>query len=186
MKLAGTIRWRGEEYELKSVPGHQAHIWGSQHAEEWAWANCTDFPGAPDAVLEALSARIALGPFVSPDLTLAVLRLDGRQHSFNAVPGWLTQRSSYDLPGWHLVASQGASRIEVRISNRPEQMVGVTYRDPDGSTRVCHNSKLADVTVDLFRRRFGLWWHERRLESRGRTAFEVVRRAADPRVRVLL
>ncbi|MBM4319573.1 MAG: hypothetical protein FJ125_06360 [Deltaproteobacteria bacterium] len=186
MTVQGTIRWRGEEHRFSGVHGHQAHIWGSQHAEEWAWANCTDFPGAPGAVLEALTARIALGPVVSPRLTLAVLRLDGREHRFDAMAGWLTQRSRYDLEGWHLVASQDGSRIEVRIRNRLEQTVGVTYRDPDASTRVCHNSKLADVTVDLFRRSFGLWWHERRLESQGRTAFEVVRRAADPRVRLLL
>lgn len=186
MKVSGVVRWRGEEHVLHGVSGHQAHLWGSQYAEQWAWANCTDFPGAPGAVLEALTARVALGPLVSPAMTLAVLRLDGQEHRFNAAVGWLTHSSRYDLSGWRLVATQGTARLELRLRNRPEQMVGVTYRDPDGSTRVCHNSKLADVTVDLFRGRLGLWWHQRRLESRGRTAFEVVQREADPRVRLLL
>jgi len=186
MRLTGFVRWQGKLHRLTAVPGHQAHLWGSEHAERWAWAHCNLFSTGTPALCEALAARVRLGSGVSPDLTLAWLRVDGRTYRFDRPDRWLRQRSQYDLTGWELVAQQAGYRLEARITNRLANVVAVTYRDPDGSTRVCHNSKLADLALELSQRHGGGWVSRHRLDGPGCCAFEVVQRDADPRVPLLL
>ncbi len=187
MGVSGQIEIDGEVVELQSAPGHQAHIWGTKHAERWAWANCTAFDDAPGAVLECLTAQIPLGPIRSPLLTLAALRLpDGQQIDFNRMRSWVRHTSCFDLMGWRLLAERGPWRLEVDLRNRIADMVGVRYEDPDGEGRVCHNSKVADATVTLLRETRSGWSAHTRLSATGTVAFEVVQPHGDPRVPVLI
>ncbi len=186
MAMDGSVHCWGKTYNFKGMRGHQAHIWGSKHAEGWAWCNCNAFEDAPGAVFEALSARIALGPLISPDLTVLMLRTPEKEYSFNKMSLWLRNSSKYDLSHWHMEARQGLYRLEADISNTIQNMVGVTYRDPDGETRVCHNSKLADLEVKLYERCGRRWTEKQRFYSKEQAAFEVVERKADPQVPVLI
>ena len=184
MAVSGSVEWRGVRHPIENAHGHQAHIWGSKHAEAWAWCNCNAFENAPGVVFEALSARIALGPVISPNLTVLLLRTPEKEYRFNAIPCWLRNRSDYDLSHWAMLARNPFYRLEARVSNTVDNMVGVTYRDPDGETRVCHNSKLADLDVTLLQRKRGVWVEKHRFHCHEQAAFEVVGRHADPRVPV--
>src|SRR5205085_8287866 len=46
LAIDGSIEIAGRRLELSGVRGGQAHLWGSKHATEWAWAHCSDFDGA--------------------------------------------------------------------------------------------------------------------------------------------
>ena len=185
MNVGGRVRWNGREFRFSAARGHQAHIWGAKHAERWAWGNCNDFDG-DKAVFEALSARIRLGGAESPDMTIAALRLDGREHLFNQTRRWFLNRTRYDVESWEMSAVRDGMRLDACFTNRTDRTAGVIYSDPDGDTRICCNSKLADLTVDLYRRHWGFWTKIRHLECKGRAAYEVAQREADPRVKILI
>lgn len=182
MRVSGSVTVGNQTIALDKVPGHQAHIWGTKHALRWAWANCNQFEEAEGVVFEALSARIKLGKVETPDLSIAALRLPGKEILFNRVDRWLKNSSHYELEFWRLEASQGEHRLEAEIKNRVEDMVGVAYQDPDGEPRVCHNSKVADLDLGLYRKTGSEYRLEGTFRARGTAAFEVVTPEADPRV----
>jgi hypothetical protein len=188
LRVSGELTAFGERRELHDLPGHQAHIWGTKHAVRWAWANCNVFQNTPaPVVFEALSAQIAVGPVTLPHLSLCALRIGDEEYVFNRPAGLLRASSRYDLRLWELTADDGRRRLRAAIRNDPRHMVGVTYRDPDGETRVCNNSKLADMTVTLEERRGREWVGNYRFESAPHTvAYEVVGPRPHPGVRVLI
>ena len=186
MKVSGVVNAFGDTMVLKSAPGHQAHIWGSQHARQWAWANCNMFEDTEKPVcFEALSAQIAIGPVNIPHLTLCALRVGDEEYLFNTPADLLRSESSYDLRSWHLHAEHKDLRLEAVIENDPARMVGVTYTDPDGSTRICNNSKQADMRLTLQRREGDGWTTIHSLHSLPcGVAYEVVGPEAHPDVTV--
>ena len=185
-RYSGRVRVGEREFELESVPGHQAHHWGSAYAARWTWANCSAFKEDPDAVFEALTAKIALGPFESPYLTIFYLRAFGRDYLFNSLPRWISNRSDHGLEHWTLEAEQDGVLVVCRITPSSEHMVGVTYTDPAGAQRVCHNTKVADMQATVYGRRGGAWRKEASLGCEGGVAFELVQPEHDPRVELKL
>ena len=186
MKVSGVVTAFGETMVLKNVPGHQAHIWGTKHANHWAWANCNMFEGSDSpAVFEALSAQVSFGPLTVPHLTLCALRRGTEEYLFNTPADLLRTDSDYDLKQWRLVARHDDLRLEAVIDNDPRRMVGVTYTDPDGGTRVCNNSKQASMRLHLERLQGETWTTVHRMHSLPHgVAYEVVGPEADPEVAV--
>jgi hypothetical protein len=64
------------------------------------------------------------------------------------------------------------------VATRPEDLVGVTYHDPDGELAYCYNTEVADMTLELLERsRPGALWSKREeLRSDGRAHFEYAQR----------
>ena len=184
----GTVTVKGRTLAFDRAIGHQAHIWGTKHAARWAWANCAAFDDAPEggAVLEALTAQIKVGGRLAPPLTVLCLRCGGEELLFNALRNLATNRSAYDLTRWDLEGENAAHAVRASITNDPRDMVGVGYRDPDGETRVCHNTKVAGVTVSLYEKARGGRRLLRTLASKAACAYEVVEPSAAPGVRVLI
>jgi hypothetical protein len=185
---SGTVTVRGKTFKFDGAPGHQAHIWGTKHAARWAWANCNAFDGlGRGTVLEALTAQIKLGRGMSPPLSVACLKLDGREYAFNGLRNMFSTVTEYDVRRWELAAEGGGHLLKVHVACDPVHMVGVNYRDPDGEGRVCHNTKVADARVELFERKTGGGLElVRELRSSGTCAFEVVEPHAVPGVRVMI
>src|SRR3954447_3511223 len=42
LHIEGKLRITGRELTLEGAHGGQAHLWGSKHANRWAWAHCDD------------------------------------------------------------------------------------------------------------------------------------------------
>ncbi len=45
LSIDGTVAFGDRELTLSGARGGQAHLWGSKHANRWAWVHCNDFAG---------------------------------------------------------------------------------------------------------------------------------------------
>ena len=80
---------------------------------------------------------------VSPHLKLFFLRAFGKEYRFNGMSRWFLNRSSWELPSWTFEARGDGVRLIGEIDCHPDELVGVTYTDTDGSQFWCHNTKVA-------------------------------------------
>lgn len=183
IRLSGLLEVNDRAYALARVPGQQAHLWGTRHAERWVWGHCNAFIEDTEAVFEGLSAQIRLGPLPLPMLTLFVLRLDGRLIFLNGLSAMIRNRSQAEIGIWRFAGHGPGIRIHGEASISPEHLVGAVYTDPDGSRRWCHNTKVGDLTL-MIHQRSAKGWHWKKLTASGTCALEWVGRAQDPRVRI--
>ncbi len=183
--ISGDFVVNGRRYQLSKVPSHQAHLWGSEQAQSWAWGNCNTFDD-PDFVFEGLSARINVAGRTSPPMTLLYFYWDGQWHAFNSPRQWFLSRSEHSLTRWHFEAGTGRLRFVGDMIARPEHMVGVRYDDPTGSERYCHNTKVADLTIEILERIGKNWECVKKVSAWNSAAFEVVGPSHDRHVPLLI
>lgn len=145
----GEVLANGRVISLRDAPGQQAHLWGRKHALRWAWGHCAAFAEDPEAVWEGLDSQIQLGPLVSPHLSLFHLNWQGREYRFNAIGRLIENRSRWELGRWGFAAEAGGLAMLGAVACRYEEMVGVTYTDPDGDKLWCNNSKVATIRLEL-------------------------------------
>ena len=178
VRFRGTIRWNGREIPCAGEPGQQTHIWGTQHADRWVWGHGNVFEDGADASFECLSARIRVGPFVTPDLVLLFLRHGGRWHRLNALWRAPFQCGRADVPVFRFAGSGDGIRLRGEAAARLEDLVGVEYTDPDGAHLWCYNTKVADLRIEVDASGAA----PRTLLARRTFALEFVQRKKDPRI----
>jgi hypothetical protein len=166
----GEFEVDGESIVIDGWTGSENHNWGSRHTDSYAWGQVVGFDDAPEAFLECATARLKLGPFWTPAMTIVCLRFGGHDYRLNsglqpfrAMGG----RKDFD---WHFDSAQAGVRIHGRIHAAPEDFVSLTYYNPPGGTHTCLNSKLAACALTLERP------GERpvMLATRHRAAFEIL------------
>jgi len=176
----GSLHWNDRVLECTGEPGQQTHLWGTQHAERWVWGHAGLWADGADASFECLSSRLRFGPVSTPDLTLLLLRLDGRWRRLNALWRAPFQRARIDLPNFLFDAAGDGLRVRGRASARLADLVGVEYTDPDGAHLWCYNTKVADLTLEVRDERGA----QRTLRADRTFALEFVQRTRDPRIPV--
>jgi hypothetical protein len=183
VRFHGTITAGGQTYTLTGEPGQQTHLWGTQHANEWVWANCNTFEGHPsDCFFEGLSGQIKLGPVKTPFTTVTIFEIDGERFKLNGL--WTAYRahSKIALPTWFFSAHTRDVRLSGTLTARHEDFVGVEYTDPDGAKLWCNNTKVADCEIDFSRKINGRWTEPLILQARQGAALEFVARHTDPAI----
>ncbi|RLB54635.1 MAG: hypothetical protein DRI34_11760 [Deltaproteobacteria bacterium] len=148
-RLRGWLEVDGERLELDGIPGQLEHLWGTEHALRWAWGHCNAFVDEADVVWEGLDAQVALGPVPSPHLKVFYLQVGQQRHRFDKLSQWLRNRSHWEPFQWEFAARGPGARLRGRASCHPDDVVVVTYTDPGGARLYCHNSKLADLELQL-------------------------------------
>jgi hypothetical protein len=109
-------------------------------------------------------------------------RLGGRDFCsvspLRVVANW----SSYSLTGWRFEAIDRGRKLVAEVDAERDQLVGVTYRDPDGDPAYCYNTETASIRLHLYERapRAGAWAHASTLRAERRAHFEYAQRAAIP------
>ena len=175
--FSGTYEAEGEVHEVHSWPGSHNHNWGSQHTDRYAWAQVCGFDGAPGVFLECGTAQVKLGPILTPQVTVAVLNLDGRRLELNALGRGVLAFAKVDGFAWNFTTSNDQVRIDVAVDAPPERFVGLSYRNPPGGAKACLNSKLARCTLTVHEQ-----GKSRTFTSAHRAAFELLCEEHDPRV----
>jgi hypothetical protein len=178
--VSGSVAFPGHELQLESARGGQAHLWGSKHARRWAWTHCCDLRGAdgsprPDTFVDGVSVfvdrvRREIGPS-----TPVVGRFLGDDFASTSPVRVLRNPSEFDTTSWRFEATARKRRVVASVKARREDLVGVTYEDPDGERAYCYNSEVASMTLEVWDRRAGGgagWQLRETLASDGRAHFE--------------
>jgi len=148
----GTLTVAGRTVEVNRWRGLRGHNWGSEHAYAYAYGNCAEFAEDSSAVLDGFTARIRLGPAISPWLSLAVLRFARHELSFNQPRAWITPSAVVDFPRWQVTFRGADYVLRTSWEAPPETFVGLRYLHPDGKVSYCYNSKFASVRAELIPR----------------------------------
>ena len=187
LEIEGTITYGARRLELAGARGGQAHLWGSKHADAWAWVHCSDLRDdrgepAPGAFVDAVSVRVRRGGRQIGPFTPVVGRLAGRDFCSVSPRRVLANWSSYALTGWRFEAIDGARKLIAEVDADRDRLVGVTYHDPDGAPAYCYNTETASIRLHLYERapRVGGWVHAAAWQGAGRAHFEYAQREPVP------
>ena len=193
LAIDGTLTFAGSRLELAGARGAQAHIWGSKHADNWAWVHCNDLLDAggnpaPGAFVDAVSVSVRRGGRQIGPLTPVVGRFGDRDFSSISPLRVLANWSSYALTGWRFEAIDSARKLVAEVDAARDELVGVTYKDPDGDPAYCYNTETASIRLHLYERapRAGSWAHTAMLSADGRAHFEYAQRTPVPRMELHL
>jgi hypothetical protein len=145
--FSGELRVDGERWPVEGWKGMQGHNWGSGHAELYAWCHANAWNEDREFVLEGLSARVRVGPILSPMTTIVSVRHRGVAYDFNQPIDLLRARGDVTLRRWNFAARSKHARIEGLVEADARDMVGLYYPNPDGPMTYCLNSKLARAHV---------------------------------------
>lgn len=178
--FTGTVKLDGELLEFDNEDGCQSHRWGRKHSTSWAWAHCSDFAGHRGTTFEGVGARTSIGFVPAPTITFLYLRHEGEDIAFNDLRGSFRAKSRYLLPTWAFTASSDRWRVVGAARFQVENAVQVEYADPDGTSRFCANSEIADLALELYEMTAKGWQHHASLTSFGKAHLEFGRRNPFP------
>ena len=153
LEFSGTVRLPGgETIAVDGWPGMQGHNWGREHAFDYAWGQCV-FPATastPAAMVEGFSARVKVAGRTTPRLSALVVRRGDDEYRFDALFDAWRQDAALTRHRWsvRLRGAAGEVRLRMDAAGQPEACLG--YRNPDGHTSYCFNSKLADTLVEVW------------------------------------
>ena len=181
LPVSGTVRLGERRIDVAGARGGQAHLWGSKHAARWAWVHCNDFAGADGSVrdetfIDGVSVFVPrFGRELGPS-TPVVGRFRSTDLTSTSPLAVQTNRSDFDLTSWRFQARGHGLRVSGTVTARKEDLVGVTYHDPDGDLAYCYNTEVADLRLEVFRRRSRRWEQDDELRADGRAHFEYAQR----------
>jgi hypothetical protein len=178
LEVSGTVDLAGRRIEISEARGGQAHLWGSKHASRWAWAHCNDFPGHTDAFVDGVSVFVPrFGRELGPN-TPVVGRLGGKDLRSTNPVAVRNNPSDFDLTSWNFEARGRGMKVTGAVTARKEDLVGVTYHDPDGDLAYCYNTEVADMRLEVFERARprAEWEKTDELRADGRAHFEYAQR----------
>jgi hypothetical protein len=145
IKVYGTIGVNGRLVHLEHVPGGQQHTWGSRHALEWNWG----FASGPDFWIDGGTSRVRSR--LGRELTGTAVGAHVREQRFlmNGLNRVLATRGPISEDSWTAEARLGPRRLHVEVTPRRSDLIGVTYADPRGGSRVCYHTEVADLELRL-------------------------------------
>jgi hypothetical protein len=141
-----------ERWDLDGWRAMIGHNWGRGHAHLYAWSHISSWDdGAPDdLVFEGVSARVRMGPVLSPMATAIFLRLGGEQIDLNGKELLGRNRGLISLRRWEATArGDGGVRVGVELAAETDDFVGLHYPNPRGAMTYCLNTKLARARLDI-------------------------------------
>jgi hypothetical protein len=153
--LEGSLRVRRgprEAEETWDLGGWRAmigHHWGPARAHLYAWAHCNVWDDAEDLVLEGASARVRVGPLLSPMATVLFVRWKGRTWDLNAREILGQNRGLISLRRWEATSVSRDTKLKVELSAETDDFVGLHAPNPRGSMTYDLVTSLARARLEL-------------------------------------
>jgi hypothetical protein len=147
LTVSGTIEINGRTYRLQGAPGGQQHTWGTSHALAWNWG----FASGKDFWVDGATSRVR-SRFGRVLAGTAIGAKAGRElFAFNGPLQVLRTRGSISPEAWNAQAQLGERTLNITVTPRRQDLVGVTYVDPRGGARFCYHTEVADLELRLTR-----------------------------------
>jgi len=134
--------------------------------------HCNSFEGDQQVVFEGISARIKVGGKESPPLTSTVLYVDDKEYAFSSFKILLATESKFGDGEWEFEAKSAVATLTGKAV-APGKVALVEYTDTDDSNLWCHNSKLANLELELTDHQSKA---TKKFVAKGTAAFELVDR----------
>lgn len=170
-RYSGRLSVNGESIDVIDWLGSQNHNWGTRHTNLYAWGQVAGFDTHPESFLEVATARLRLGPFWMPSLTLLVLRHKGNEYALTGLIQAVRARGSFEYFTWEFKSGTAQVEIAGMISAPRQAFVGLKYYNPPGGVKHCLNSKIASCTLYLKDKVAGT---TEVMETKSRAAFEIL------------
>jgi hypothetical protein len=142
--------WNVEEW-----PMMVGHNWGRANAELYAWSHCNVWESAgdktpmPGLVFEALSARVRMGPVLSPMMTMVFLRYRGKSWNLAGPRSLGRNRGHLSLRRWEVTSNAEGLELACDVAAETDDVVGLHYANPSGPMTYCFNTKLGRARLDV-------------------------------------
>jgi hypothetical protein len=137
-----------DTWDVEQWPAMVGHHWGKGDAELYAWTHCNAFD-VDDLAFEAMSARVRIGPLLSPMATSAFVRLRGRSWDLSRVRALANNRGSISLRRWEMTGGDHGLQVVCDVAAETDDIVGLHYTSPSGPIHHCLNTKLARARLEL-------------------------------------
>jgi hypothetical protein len=167
----GHLSVNGETIDVVNWVGSQNHNWGFKHTDLYAWGQVEGFDSDPESCLEIATARLKVGPFWTPFLTLLVLRHHGKEFALNSLLQSIRAKGSFTYFLWNFHSENKDVAVRGTISAPREAFVGLNYFNPPGGSKHCLNTKVASCELRV---RDKLTKVEEELFTQHRAAFEIL------------
>jgi hypothetical protein len=126
-----------DEWDVEGWPAMVGHNWGRGNAELYAWVHCNTFAadspkgGLEDLVFEAISARVRVGPVLSPMATAAFVRYRGRSWDLSHLRMLGQNRATISLRRWEMTGGDGRDlQLVCDVAAETDDIVGLHYPNP--------------------------------------------------------
>ncbi|WP_394828471.1 tocopherol cyclase family protein [Pendulispora albinea] len=167
-RVSGSIDAFGEKVTVDGWPALVGHNWGKRNAHTYAWGHCNAWDGGEDVMFEGTSARVKLGPVLSPVSTILCVRHRGVRYELNGLAQMVKNRGSIGLRRWSFRGAGELVRIEGELWASDDDFVGLHYPNPDAPMTYCLNTKIAHARIEL-----GIQKRPRMLLESTRAALEI-------------
>jgi hypothetical protein len=149
LRVEGALTVNGQSLDLSGWRGMQGHNWGRGHADVYAWGHCNHWEQDVDTMVEAVSARVRVGPVLTPLITMVCVRHLGQEFLFTGPRHLMTNRGEVHPRRWFFGAKHRGICIEGDFSAQTDDLVGLYYPNPDGSMTYCLNTKIGHGRLRL-------------------------------------
>jgi len=148
VRFKGHLHVGPEKVETDGWQGSLNHNWGTRHTDRYAWGQVAGFPDAPETTLEIATARLRVGPWLTPPMTPIVLRHERREYRLNALHTLFGRASLHGLEWSFKGKGQGIS-LHGTMRAAPLDVVTLFYANPPGGAKICINTKIATCDLEL-------------------------------------
>jgi hypothetical protein len=147
-RIAGRVEVDGETWSLEGWPGMVGHNWG-RHTESYVWGHCNAWDDGDDVVLEGAAGRVRAAGILLPLRTAFIVRHHGTTYRLSDLAAVARNLSSLTMRRWRFRGQGRRIELEGEMWAETDDFVGLFYRNPDGATLHCLNSKIAHAEITL-------------------------------------
>ena len=137
-----------ETWDVAEWPAMVSHQWGKGNAELSAWTHCSAWD-VPELSFEAVSARVRLGPVLSPMVTSAFVRWRGRSWDFARASALTKNRGSISMRRWEMTGRDAGVSVACEVAAENDDFVGLHYLNPVGPITNCLCTALARARLEV-------------------------------------